>query len=297
MITVKNELKEKANVFASTLIEVLPHIGRLSPKVSLPKDLSEYSRLQKSNDEDVSFITDNLVSGKVFLFPELEKKALKIDGQIRHAINKHKLVFDYLLYDEYKKIETWLEEKRVEYLQLKNMVMNWDEEVFLFRRNLRSYLKNGGISEDSLDKTCSALLSGMPTKEQWENSFYVDVEVREFPVLPGLIPNLKSKWEERTKNLDTQIKKQFIADLLDAVDNILKKISNEKDFSSDIRKMESICRRLNYNLITDPEILDLGNLIINSKFLTTDVFVVAEELEENILPMINNLIEKHNVIV
>lgn len=90
-------ITKKAEIFASHLVEVAPHIGRIKPSLLLPKEILEKRRLGRKkgiSDTEKEFVAQNISASKLMLMPDEETELLKIEYKARHI---YLLSFDVVL--------------------------------------------------------------------------------------------------------------------------------------------------------------------------------------------------------
>lgn len=267
----------KANLFASHLIEVRPHIGRKMPAIVLPKEVTEARRKGKSkfkSDVENAFVQDNMTTNKLIMMPEMEKKFQQIEGRARNLCRRSTVVQDYMAYEAYQEVSNNFEKAKKEYFDLRDAAaQNWAECMVNFEEGLKQYLMGCGfrIREGLSSKgreILKRLMAQLPTMEGWYNSFSFWLEVREFPAQPGSLPGMDEKWQERTLELAKSLVSDQVTDLYERAASIMCQLANVQE---NPRKYAKVTRAhlanaagkiLNHSMIQEEPLLELSRKLV-----------------------------------
>lgn len=283
------EVKQVAEIYATTIIEAFPHIGRCNPCITLPKEVSEHRRLSHEvSDTEKTFVQENLTHGKLYLLPDEERQLRKIEEQARFNVKKRLLVFDYLLYENYESLAKVFDKKKAEYFALRDQIAEvWDERMVSFSRGLSEYLRGCGFTKEDVAKIHKDLMRQLPTKDSWLNSFSFSLEVRTYPAMPGSLPGMDEKWEERTRDLQRSILTKQLTDLFDKTLAVLDNLIKGKNCGRRIAALTSEAGRcLNHRILSDNDILNTAKEV-----LKISVDQSEDEVADRVEKALSNIIK------
>lgn len=311
------EVKKMGSLFAANLVEVIPHIGRKSLTISVPKEVTELRRVGKKSlgEDEKVFVQDNVASGRIEFMPVQSRELMSIENRGRNICRRSILVQSYMLYDTYRTVQDEFEEARKSYFDKRDEVsLNWDREYYRFSMNLMDYLRSSMDYEmvDQIEDPVQAaetraaldervqtmhtnLISQLPSKEEWRDSFLFNLEVREYPAAPGSLPGLSEKWEERTEALAENLISHQVEDLFDSVNKLLKAMNGRKSYTVQLNSVRKAAGSiLNYKIFDDPALNSLAERMVKIGDYAGYVDALAEE-SEGIMADIIRFAEGHKI--
>lgn len=272
--------KDYAQALGMSIVEVLPHIGRKNPVICIPKEISEHKRLQRKDfsDSEKSFLSENFSGGKLFLFPKEEKALRKIEEILRYQVKKRQVIFNYMSYEAYKELEEKYQELKDQYISARDVIAEkWEDSIMEFSRGLLLYLKGCGLAKADIPKIHKSLMAQLPSKKEWMDSFSFEIEVREYPMSPGVLPGLKEKWEERTQSVKEEITRTQICDLFEQGGEILQNFSEDKGATRKVDNLNKIAGQiLNLRSITESEIISLAKDVVTISSNDSDESIASK---------------------
>ena len=277
-------ITKKAEIFASHLVEVAPHIGRIKPSLLLPKEILEKRRLGRKkgiSDTEKEFVAQNISASKLMLMPDEETELLKIEYKARHICKRALLVQDYMLYDNYRSVCEDFDACKAEYFAMRDQIdARWDELLHRFSEGLKEYINSCGIPKKKAFEIHRSMMNQMPTHKVWYNSFQFWLEVREYPVQPGSLPGMDEKWMERTENLVKSLISEQVSDLFDRSAAILQNLSIGKSITKKAAGLINAAGQiLNHAVVQEPDMLETARKITQLSSYVQDEEAFAENLE------------------
>lgn len=169
-----------------TGVIVEPHVGRLRRRFALPKEVLGI----KSNEDD--FYNSYVMGGTFSLLTKNDENALaSIETAVRHTVKKYAIGYDgkYMPIDTYKdEYLPYFNEKKEKYFSKRDEIASkWDEIVKTFKTKLDDFLENNSeLSDEELARLKTGVYASIPSKEQFVDSFYMNVSLSAFPVPANL---------------------------------------------------------------------------------------------------------------
>ena len=159
---------------------VKPHIGRSRKKFCLPKEL-----LGDNTKEDDEFFNDYINQGNINFLPKSDENDLT-EIAVRNKVKKVAIACDgtFMTADVYnQEFMPFYEEKRKEYFKKRDEIAKkWDVLVAAFFTKLEAYLSTRNISDTQAISIINIMKASIPSKEEFKNSFYMELELSSFPV-------------------------------------------------------------------------------------------------------------------
>ena len=169
-----------------TGVVVEPHVGRLRRRFALPKEVLGI----KCKDND--FYADYVNGGSFSLLTKSDENSLSsIESAVRHAVKRYAIGFD----GKYMPIEIYKDEylpyfkgKQENYFKKRDEIAaKWDETVGMFKNKLEEFLENNAeLTDEEMQTVKANIYTSIPTKEQFVDSFYMNVSLSAFPVPANL---------------------------------------------------------------------------------------------------------------
>ncbi len=189
---------------ASSVITVTAHIGRNHATVPMPaKQLG--MKAESLSEKGKGFYTEHLGAGRLSLIPRAdEAKFSCLEGRLRRTI-KQAEIYDGIIpiaaYGTLKERFFGIEE---EYKQARDeVVAKWDTLVDDFKVGAADMLKGIRMPQRVRNQLFSEIISGLPSKEAYQASFYMRLKVTAFPsfaapagIAPSIAADLEKSWQD-----------------------------------------------------------------------------------------------------
>ena len=212
----KVNIENFANYLQQSGVVVEPHIGRLRKRFSVPKEL-----MGIRNDDE--FFKEYVSSGNFSLLSKEEENALcAIESSVRKGVKKYAIGYDgkYIPINVYKdEYLPYFTEKKEKYFARRDMIVkNWDETVERFKNKFETFLNDKkDLSEEEIEKLKANVYSNIPTKERFNDSFYMNLSLSAFPV----VSNLSILDESISDEMKDSISRDSISTLYQILGNLL----------------------------------------------------------------------------
>lgn len=163
---------------------VHPHIGRLRRKVALPKELlGNVNSADKKEDDE--FYSEYITQGTINLIPKSdEKKLISIETSVRNQVKKLAIACDGTFMTSEVYVDEYLpyfNQKKTEYFEKRDEILaKWSVLIDIFKTKLEMFLDRRNISNKQA--IMNHVVANIPTKNDFANSFYMDVALTAFPV-------------------------------------------------------------------------------------------------------------------
>jgi len=213
----KVNVENFANYLQETGVIVEPHIGRLRKKFSVPKELMGI----KGESE---FFSEYINKGNFSLLSKDEENALaSIESSVRSTVKKLSIGYDgkYMPINIYKdEYAPYFEEKKEKYFSRRDLIVShWDETIATFKSKFEEFLnsKAEDLSSVELDSLKDSVYKNIPSKENFKNSFYMDLSLSAFPV----VSNLSILDESISDDVKDSIIRNSISTLYEILGNLM----------------------------------------------------------------------------
>lgn len=198
-------IRSLANYTKKSGVYVFLNIGRKRGTIPLPKQLVG---LNKMGDEARAAWESYVSLGNIRFIPaEDEAKLQAIEGALRYQLHKRTLSNGFMPMEKYLVFKPIFEATRDEYLAERDTILaKWPDLVSAFTEAIDVILKeNKKLLKRDKIALRKELLSKIPSKESYKNSFSIRLMVETFPEQPDvtdLPPELSSDvlatWKEAT---------------------------------------------------------------------------------------------------
>lgn len=296
-------VEQKAKLYATSLVEVLPHIGRKVPYICIPKGITELRRIgtnQAASDTERDFVERSVTTGKLCFIPDLEKELQKIEGQARYICKRSTIVQNYVLYSMYNDLAEKFDELKEKYFAKRDEIAaHWDEYMQSFSTGLMAYIKSSlsynmlndmdadlaKKTKEALDQSCKELyemlMAQIPSKEDWMDSFRFSLEVREYPAAPGSLPGLDKKWEERTEELTKSLLSSQVEELFHNMNKLFQVIQESRSLTTPVNALvKSASNLLNHRIVDNAKLISVAEELIKFHSYEDDDDQMAEKAEK-----------------
>lgn len=224
------------------------HVGRLRNKVDISPNM--FGVDTEKSEELANFFNDYVKTGKMCFIPmKYEKKFQSIETSLRTKKKEMALGYEnkYMPIETYKEYKEYVEQKRKEYLYVRDEIMLlWDALMDTFRYTVDcSLTEMNALNASTLKKE---IFSKIPSKETYGNSFYVETSLKAFPVMNNL--------DLFDESIEDEIRESIQRDSINSVYEILANILSDA--------FESVNKVLSYynknGTLTDKQLKVLRDL-------------------------------------
>lgn len=197
---------------------VKEHIGRKRGYIEVTPKLFGVDVSQKSDDVK-EFFKEHVKMGKMSFVPDsYERLLISIENSVRAARRKESLGYEdsFMTIDAYHSFMRFFEEKKKEYFAVRDQIVaNWDILIKRFREKLYNSMQE----LNALDKELiyDSIMERVPSKDEYQNSFYMTITVKAFPVSENL-----DMFDERIqKQIREGLQQETIATLYEIIGRTL----------------------------------------------------------------------------
>lgn len=204
-----------AKFISQSGVIVKPHIGRIRKRVQLPKELLGTVSSDET-EEDNDFYKEYITQGTLNLIPKSdEKKLSSIETSVRNQVGKLAIACDGTFMTSEVYAEEYLpyfNQKKMEFFNKRDeIVSKWEVLIGIFKTKLEAYLDRRNIVNKH--QIMSKVMSNIPTKREFADSFYMEVKLTAFPVEDN-IDMFSSTLANQVKQSITETKLDFVKELL-----------------------------------------------------------------------------------
>ena len=255
------------------------HVGRLRNKVDITPGMLG---VDKDTTEELStFFNEYVKTGKICFIPmSYEKKFQSIETSLREKKREMAIGYDnkYMPIQTYKEYKIYMENKKAEYLNLKDEVLeNWDSLIYSFKTTLENSLNE----MNALDrvKITQKIFEKIPSKDTYGESFYVSTSLKAFPVMTNidlfdesLNDELRESIQKQSVNSVYEILSNILSDAFSSVNKILVYYNkNRRLTEKQLTILRDLIPRISSknifkNVLVDEIIQDLNNIRSLSDF-------------------------------
>lgn len=161
-------------------------VGRLRIPISL--DPKIYGVNIDENEELNEFFTEHVKDSKlVFISKQSEKRLQSLETNVRQKLTSLAIGYNkkYLTIEGYKEFEKFFEEKKAEYLEIRDeLVEFWDNTVKAFAVKLDKSLSQ--LNSLDRENIKIKIMKRIPTVEKYRDSFYMETRLKAFPVMANV---------------------------------------------------------------------------------------------------------------
>lgn len=243
----------------------------------------------KLGTETKEFVSEHMKKGKITFLPaNYEGQIRKIDARLRKK--KRELAIGYedsfMTIPIFKEFKTYFEECAVEYMQLRDkIVAEYDQLVKRFSQLTMVSLKE--LKTIDCEKEYERIMSYIPDKKYYENSFYINLSVRAFPIMENMDifetdirRQIEDGLEEDTINILYEAIGRTLSDAFVAVSSLLVGIDKGSIHHKTIDGVRNSIRRLGLkNIFANKKIEEVKLDMQKILSVQTDIDKVSEIAE------------------
>lgn len=190
------------------------HVGRIRNYFEISPEVFGVNIKEKSKDVK-DFFENYINNGKMTFIPEKDEKELKnIEVNLRNAIRRMAIGYDnsFIPIEKYDDLMEKYEEVKERYFAKRDQILAyWDDTIDNFKKELyQTLLELNSINREDIYKK---IISRIPTKEEYKNSFYINLSISTFP----LIQNIEYIDKE---DIREKIKQGYVSEVFETVNEI-----------------------------------------------------------------------------
>lgn len=161
------------------------HVGRIRGNMELtPEILGIDSQSESLSD----FFSQYAKNGSLSFIPiQYEKELKRVESRLRMMKTRLSIGYDnsYMPIAIYRLFQTHLKTAQEEYAEVKDRILNdWGGVVARFEFTLNQALSS--LNPTARDRIKKVIMEGIPSKESYEESFYMKTSLRAFPVMESI---------------------------------------------------------------------------------------------------------------
>lgn len=269
------------------------HIGRKRNYVKVSPHLFGVDLATKGTETN-EFFKQHMQMGKIRFIPEhYETTLVNIESAVRVQRKRNSLGYDhkFMTMDSYNSFMELVEKKKVEYFETRDkIVANWDTLIARFKEIL--WISLDELQAINKDKVFNTIISRLPSKEDYANSFYMTIGAKAFPVTENLSmfsEDIQKQINEGVNQETVQTMYDIIANTLndgfDSVCRVIKAIKKEDNSISKIPtktlgSVKKASQRIaQKNIFNNPKIEKIRVAINELGMLASDPEIMCEEAE------------------
>lgn len=164
------------------LVKVEAHVGRNRGYIPMPTKQLGF-KTDKLGESGKAFYDGNMQEMRFTFIPnKVETKFVCLEGRLRSSI-RHAQVCDGMIpIATYDTLKASYEDIRKEYFEARDAVVaDWDTLVQEFRRGAEEMLGGVRMQKRVREQLYKMICAQIPSKERYENSFYMGLSVTAFP--------------------------------------------------------------------------------------------------------------------
>lgn len=194
------------------------HIGRRRNYVKVSPKVFGVDLATKGTETN-EFFKQHMRMGKITFLPEsYETELINIESTVRVSRKRNSIGYDnkFMTIDSYNNFMKLVEKKKVEYFETRDrIVANWDTIIARFKEIL--WISLDELRAIDQEKVFNTIISRLPSKEDYANSFYMTIGAKAFPVTE----NLSMFSEDIQDQIQNGLNQETIQTLYEVIGNTL----------------------------------------------------------------------------
>lgn len=294
-------LNDLSNMIRQSGLIIREKIRRKRSYIEVSPKMYGVNISQKQHDTQ-EFFKNHVKTGRISFIPDIyEKELTNVEGKARIARRRACIGYDekYMTMADYEEFQKKFDVWTAEYYAIRDkIVAQWDTLIASFKKSLESSLKD--LNSVDQEKLMETILSRIPTKDEYADSFEMRLQIEAFPVADNLAmftPEIQSAMAETVNEEAVKAMYQMIGSNLDAIFSQCSRliVSLRKDGKVNLRSvkmMSSIAKQIRKNNIIDNDkiselaeradglgkLTDMGDIAVESDKLLLEAFAYAKEL-------------------
>jgi hypothetical protein len=269
------------------------HIGRKRNYVKVSPKLFGVDLTTKGTETN-EFFKQHMQMGKIRFIPEQYETALiNIESTVRVQRKRNSIGYDnkFMTIDSYNSFMELVEKKKKEYFETRDKIVEmWDVLIARFKEIL--YISLDELHAIDKDKVFNTIISRLPSKEDYANSFYMTVGAKAFPVTENLSmfsSDIQSQIKEGLNQETVQTLYEIIGNTLnDGFESVCRVIKSIKKEDNSINKIaiktmgslkKASQRMAQKNIFNNPKIEKIRISVEELLNLSVNPEVMCEEAE------------------
>lgn len=269
------------------------HIGRKRNYIKVSPNLFGVD-LSTKGTETNEFFKQHMQMGKIRFIPEQYETALvNIESAVRVHRKRNSIGYDhkFMTIDSYQTFMELVEKKKVEYFETRDkIVANWDTLIARFKEIL--WISLDELQAINKEKVFQTIISRLPSKEEYAESFYMTIGAKAFPVTENLTmfsDDIQAQINDGVNQETVQTMYDIIGNTLndgfDVVSRVIKSIRKEDNSINKVARktlgsLKTASKRIaQKNIFNNPKIEQIRVSISELQELYSDPEIMCEEAE------------------
>lgn len=185
------------------------------------------------------FFEEHVRKGRLSFIPSyFDRKLTNLEGKVRIARRRATIGYDekFMTMDSYNEFQKKFEVWKQEYYKIRDQIVNnWDQILLDFRASLESSLSD--LNSINHEEMIEKIMSKIPDRENYRNSFYMNLILEAFPIADNLAMFTPEIQEQMRKNVDKESIRamyQILQTNIDTMFVLTAKILNTLDSGQEI---------------------------------------------------------------
>ena len=189
---------------AQNTVRVKAHIGRNRGIVPMP--VKQFGlKEQKLGQAGQAFYSGHFQAGRLSLIPIADEQRFgRLEARLRNAITRAEVFEGLIPVTAYPSIKQEFQDVRDEYMAAKDDVLSrWTSLVDEFKAGAEEMLNGVRMQKRVREQYYQTIISAIPSKSAYENSFFMELEVTAFPAVAvpeGLNASIAADIEKSVKD-------------------------------------------------------------------------------------------------
>jgi hypothetical protein len=269
------------------------HIGRRRNYVKVSPKVFGVDLATKGTETN-EFFKQHMRMGKITFLPEsYETELINIESTVRVSRKRNSIGYDnkFMTIDSYNQFMKLVEKKKVEYFETRDkIVANWDAIIARFKEIL--WISLDELRAIDQEKVFNTIISRLPSKEDYANSFYMTIGAKAFPVTENLSmfsddiqDQIQNGLNQETIQTLYEVIGNTLNDGFETISKVLKSLKkDEKTFKKihfrTFDALKDVSKRIaQKNIFNNPKIEEIRQAIDELPPLAVDSEAMYEESE------------------
>lgn len=144
--------------------------------------------LSEKGETVQGFHKNHIKSGGIFFIPkEEEKNLINLESSVRMLRRRSSIGYEdrFMPLETYEAFKKEFEERKKKYFEFRDSIVNrWPELLANFRKELTDWLQE--FNAQDREVLFTTIMSRVPTVTEYKNSFYMNLNIKAFPVAENL---------------------------------------------------------------------------------------------------------------
>lgn len=157
--------------------------------------------LSEKGETVQGFHKNHVKSGSISFIPkELDRKLVNLESSVRMLRRRSSIGYEdrFMPMETYAKFKEEFDKRKEEYFALRDSIAkSWNELLINFRKELTDWLQE--FNAEDREVLFTTIMSRVPTVEEYKNSFYMNLNIKAFPIAENL-DMFKDEIKEQIQN-------------------------------------------------------------------------------------------------